>query len=188
MQTIIRRDSTGFIKNTWLFLPALLLFITSSQKSITNQKDEIAAVSKTPQSQKDFEQVNLIANNDKYGAVRVDPNLTNAWGMAFASNAGGTIWISAEAQGVSLVVNNSGGQVLAPVSIPSHTATTGGHPSGQVFNGGTGFRLPNGNPARFIFAGTDGVISGWNGGTAAIKKIDDAPDAGYFGITIATSG
>jgi uncharacterized protein (TIGR03118 family) len=42
------------------------------------------------------------------------------------------------------------------VSIPA------GAPTGQVFNGGTGFVLGNGQPARFIFAGEDGVISAWN--------------------------
>jgi uncharacterized protein (TIGR03118 family) len=45
----------------------------------------------------------------------------------------------------------------------------------------------NGNPARFIFAGADGVISAWNGGGAAVKIIDDFPDV-YLGIAIANNG
>jgi uncharacterized protein (TIGR03118 family) len=189
MLTIIQRISNRFLKHTWLLVPAILVIIASCQKSITNQNsDEIAAVAKSPQTLKDFNQVNLIANNDKYGAARVDPALINGWGISFASNANGTTWISSEGPGLSLVVNNSGGQAIAPVSIPSPTASTGGHPSGQVFNGGAGFRLPNGNPARFIFAGLDGIISGWNGGTAAIKKIDDSPDAVYTGIALAADG
>jgi len=189
MQTKARSSGSRLFTNAWLFLPSILVIIMSCQKSITNQQqDEIAQVQKTPQSLKDLEQVNLIANNDKYGAARVDANLINGWGISFASNANGTTWISSEGQGVSLVVNKEGGQAIAPVAIPSPSASTGGHPSGQVFNGGTGFRLPNGTPARFIFAGLDGVISGWNGGSAAIKKVDDSPDAVYSGITIAADG
>ncbi len=186
MLTIIRRNSNRLLNNAWLLAPAILVFITSCQKSISNQNDEIAAVAKSPQTLKDFEQVNLIANNDKYGAARVDTRLINGWGIAFSG--GGTAWISSEGGGVSLVVNKEGGQQLAPVAIPSPAATSGGHPSGQVFNSGTGFRLTNGNPARFIFAGLDGIISGWNGGPAAIKKIDDSPDAVYTGIALATDG
>jgi len=101
----------------------------------------------------------------------------------------GTFWISAEGSGTSAIYNKEGGQVLAAVSIPSPTASTGGHPTGQVFNAGRGFRLLNGNrnPARFIFAGADGVISGWNGGTSAVRAIND-PGEAYLGITLARNG
>ena len=68
------------------------------------------------------------------------------------------------------------------------TATTGGAPTGQLYNPTSDFKLPNGNKAVFIFAGSDGVISGWNGGTAAIRMVNDAPDASYFGITLASDG
>ena len=50
-----------------------------------------------------------------------------------------------------------------------------------------GFRLPNGNPARFIFDGLDGVVSGWNGGTAAIRMIHN-PGSVYTGMAIARDG
>ncbi len=78
---------------------------------------------------------------------------------------------------------------ISPVRIPGAGTSTVGHPTGIVFSGSsTDFKLPNGNPARFIFAGADGVISGWNGGSAAIKKVDDSPDASYLGIAIAAQG
>jgi uncharacterized protein (TIGR03118 family) len=180
------------LNHSWV-IACLLLIATGCQKNIQTPADETTGgataeklLAKNSKALKDFEQVNLIANNGEYGAARVDPNLINGWGIAFSP--GGIVWISSEGQGVSLVVNKDGGQVLAPVAIPSPGASTGGHPSGQVFNSGIGFRLPNGNPARFIFAGLDGVISAWNGGSAAIEVIDDSPDAVYSGITIATDG
>jgi hypothetical protein len=64
----------------------------------------------------------------------------------------------------------------------------GGHPTGIVFNGSSGFRLPNGNPARFIFVGDDGVISAWNGGNVAIKVKDNSANSAYTGLAIAADG
>ena len=80
---------------------------------------------------------------------------------------------------------------MAPaVTIPTHgDKSAGGHPSGQVFNGTSDFKLPNGNPAKFIFAGLDGIISGWNGGASAIATVDDSESgAVYSGIAIGSSG
>ncbi len=137
---------------------------------------------------KDFNQVNLVANNDEYNAVRVDPAFINGWGIAFSP--GGTAWVSVEGSGLSEVWDKDGNVVLPAVSIPSvGDAATGGHPSGQVFNSSSDFKLPNGNPARFIFAGLDGIISGWNGGPGAVTAIDDSPSgAVYAGIAIAQDG
>lgn len=149
-----------------------------SAASLSSEKDKV------PQSLKDFTQTNLVGDNDEYSPGRTDSNLVNAWGITFSS--GGIVWISAEVAGKSVVYNNAGVQVLPAVSIPSPTEATGGHPTGTVFNGSTAFRLPNGNPARFIFAGDDGVISGWNGGPAAVRAVNNSPAAGYFGIAIAT--
>ena len=42
---------------------------------------------------KDYHQVNLVGSNDEYSPARVDPNLINAWGMAFAPS--GPDWVSA---------------------------------------------------------------------------------------------
>lgn len=142
---------------------------------------------KIPQSLKDFTQVNLVRDANEGDTAKIQPALVNAWGLTFSS--GGTAWISAEATGKSVVVNKDGVQGLPPVSIPSPTATTGGHPTGIIFSGSaTDFILPNGRPARFIFAGDDGIISGWNGGTAAIKKIDSSAAASYLGLAIAHDG
>jgi uncharacterized protein (TIGR03118 family) len=181
-QKVIKLSFTSAIIISWL----LLIIISSCQKE-TRQTEQEQSIAKPPKLAKDFTQVNLVDNNGEYGAAVTDPNLLNAWGIAFSS--GGTAWVSAEAKGVSVVYNREGViQGISPVAIPSPTATTGGHPTGQVFNPTTDFKLPNGNKAAFIFAGDDGVISGWNGGSAAIRMINDAPDAAYFGITIGSDG
>ena len=184
-----------FLTATRAFIPPLSVFfivllficIQSCQKEKqTAQQAEQSIAGKDPQSLKNFMQVNLVGNNDEYDPARIDPLLVNGWGMSFSPT--GTIWVSAEGSGTSAVYNKDGGQVLAAPSIPSPSASTGGHPTGQVFNAGRGFRLPtNKNPARFIFAGADGVISGWNGGTAAVRVISD-PGEAYLGITLARNG
>jgi uncharacterized protein (TIGR03118 family) len=175
MQKNIRQNNGWLIIAGWLFLTSAMVLGPGCRKN--------------PKLLKDFNQVNLVANNDEYGAsTRVEPAFQNGWGMSFSP--GGIIWVSAANTGLSEVWNNLGVQVLPAVTIPGPgDAATGGHPSGQVFNGTTGFKLPNGNPARFIFAGLDGVISGWNGGPAAVTAIDDSPSgAVYTGITLASDG
>ncbi|HMK25906.1 MAG TPA: TIGR03118 family protein [Chitinophagaceae bacterium] len=187
----------NFLKATRLFpsiaiISTLLLIIPQScKKNIyepknTNEQADLSIAGKDAKNLKDFMQVNLVGNNDEYHPARIDPLLVNGWGIAFSSF--GTIWISAEATGVSTVYNKDGNQVLPAVTIPTVGAPTGGHPTGQVFHSGRGFRLSsNGNPARFIFAGADGIISGWNGGTAAVVAVSD-PGEAYLGIALARDG
>jgi uncharacterized protein (TIGR03118 family) len=136
----------------------------------------------TPASLQSFSTVNLVASDATFTGARVDTHLLNGWGLAFSGT--GTAWISSPGDHSAVVYNSTGAQVLAPVSIPTHGATTGGIPTGQISNSGTAFKLPNGNPAKFIFAGLDGVISGWNGGTAAIGKVDRNGTSVYTGLAI----
>jgi uncharacterized protein (TIGR03118 family) len=170
---------------------SICLLVISCQKSIEPKAadTETNVAGKEPKSLKDFEQVNLVGNNDEYAPAHIDPNLVNGWGISFSS--GGTAWVSAEATGKSGVYNRDGvAQGISPVSIPSPGAATGGHPSGQVFNStASDFKLLNGNKASFIFAGLDGLISGWNGGAAAVKMVDSSSKgAVYSGLALAADG
>jgi uncharacterized protein (TIGR03118 family) len=108
------------------------------------------------------------------------------WGIAFGPT--GNAWISAEGSGTSAVYDKDGNQLLPAVTIPSPTGPTGGEPTGQVYNGTTDFVLPNASPAKFIFAGADGVISAWNTGGAAVKVIDRSSNSVYLGIALASDG
>src|SRR5689334_2771581 len=167
----------------------LVLFTTSCQKKIDQPatQDEISN-SKHPQEFKDFQQVNLLGNNTAFNPARVDPTFVNGWGITFTGN--GIIWVNSQASGLSFVLDSQGHQLRAPVSIPSPTMTTGGAPTGIVFNGGNNFKLSNNQPARFIFVGDDGVLSAWNGGLGnfAARIKDNSSTASYTGLAIAKNG
>jgi uncharacterized protein (TIGR03118 family) len=159
-----------------LLLLFFVIFIISACNKDNN--DKIASTN--------FTQVNLVASTATYAGVRVDPNMLNGWGIAFGPT--GTAWISAEGSGTSAVYDKDGNQVLPAVAIPSATGPTGGHPTGQVFNGTADFVLANSITAKFIFAGADGVISAWNTGGAAEKVIDKSSTSAYLGIALANDG
>jgi uncharacterized protein (TIGR03118 family) len=162
------------INKTYGFLLAGLCFvfvIASCKKNKNEVKDQ------------DFQDIRLVASQSTYGASRVDPNFANGWGIAFSPT--GNAWISAEASGTTVIYDKTGAQVLNAVTIPSASATTGGAASGQVFNSTSDFVIPGSTAAKFIFAGTDGVISAWASGGGAVKVIDQSSTAAYTGITIA---
>ena len=133
-----------------------------------------------------FTQTNLVSDVPGW-AARTDPTLINAWGLAWSPS--GIAWIGSQAGHVSDVYNGEGNTVLGPVTIPSPGATTGGNPTGVVFNPTTGFPLLTGGAARFIFVGVDGVLSAWNGaqGTHA-ARITTVPLSAFTGLTVAHNG
>jgi uncharacterized protein (TIGR03118 family) len=175
MQKIIQKKRNLIVTMAGSFL-MLLIFLQACRKF---------PHAPSPIFTNDFQQVNLVANNSSYGAVTVDPTLLNGWGIAFASS--GPAWLSANGSGLSPIYNAAGVILRPPVTIPTNDAATGGSPTGIVFNGTTGFRLSNGNPARFIFVGEDGVISGWNAGNAA-EVAKNNTGAVYKGLTLAMDG
>jgi uncharacterized protein (TIGR03118 family) len=137
-----------------------------------------------------YVQQNLVSDLPGVAAVQ-DPNLVNPWGMS--SSATSPIWVSDNGAGVTTLYNGAGqpfpvGSSLV-VTIAPPAGGTSAAPTGQVFNGTTDFVLPNGSAARFIFATEDGTISGWNGGTASIRKVDNSPSgAVYKGLAIGNNG
>jgi uncharacterized protein (TIGR03118 family) len=135
---------------------------------------------------RDFQQVNLVSNNGADGPVLNDPGLQNAWGIAWSPT--GIAWVNSEASHLSHLYTGEGAIIRPAVNIPSPTDTIGGAPTGIVFAGGAGFKLANGQPALFLFAGDDGVLSGWNGaaGNNALRIADNSATSGYFGLALAT--
>ncbi len=186
------KKNTGRIHalaNSIFLISALFILTTGCQKTHQGPMNEQEAVAKNPQVLKDFEQVNLVADVAEFNAARIDPNLINAWGIAFSS--GGIAWVTAQGGGVSVVYNQTGGEVRPPVAIPSPGGPTGGNPTGIVFSGSaTDFLLSNGQPARFIFVGVDGILSAWNGaaGNTALLIQDNSATSVYTGLAIAASG
>ena len=127
-------------------------------------------------------------------AVTIDPNLINPWGISYAPT--GPFWVSDNNAGVSTLYNGAGTKLGLTVAIPPPAGGSGaGTSTGQVFNGGTGFRVSSGGNtgvARFIFATEDGTISGWSPGvdfTHAILGVDNsASGAVYKGLAIGSTG
>jgi uncharacterized protein (TIGR03118 family) len=150
-------------------LSACLLLIFSSCIKIRERLDN-------------FEQVNLVANTASYGAARVDPAFINGWGLDFSPF--GPAFIANPGSHTCVAYGTDGAERRAPISIPG-SSELGGAPSGVVFNGSDFFQLQNFAPARFIFAGLDGVISAWNEGDVAETVKNNAPTAVYTGLAIA---
>ena len=132
-----------------------------------------------------------------------DPHFINPWGVTNA-----TFWISAQGSGLSYVISAANAtnppQPLGPppspfaftVTVPAATGgtTATGSPTGAVSIGAnTGFVLPNGTKASFLFASLDGIITGWNGKlgtTGSIAQVainNSAAGAVYTGLALATN-
>lgn len=154
------------------FWPALLFLLFFSACNIV--RDRLS----------NLEEVNLVANNGNYTAARVDPNFINAWGFDFSPF--GPAFISSNGTGTSVAYGTDGAERRSPITIPgAGEIPATGHPSAVVFNNTNFFFLSDFNPVRFIYAGSDGVISAWDAGDAAELIKDNSANASYTGIAIA---
>ena len=123
-------------------------------------------------------QTNLVSDLAGVAAV-TDPNLVNSWGISESS--GSPFWISDNNAGVSTLYQVPGAgstpvsTVPLVVNIPTPVSSTGGAPTGTVFNTGSAngaFNITGLNktgqttsaPASFLFDTEDGTIIGWNPG------------------------
>jgi uncharacterized protein (TIGR03118 family) len=129
---------------------------------------------------------NLVSNIAKLGGKVIDPNLQNAWGVAFTP-AASPFWISDNNNGLSTLYDGDG--AIAPpgsplvVTIPCPPPGTVGQgsscppssppnsaaPTGLVWNPTTstttGFLVPlTGKVASFIWDTEDGTLAAWTGG------------------------
>lgn len=130
--------------------------------------------------------------SDQAGAAEhQDTGLVNAWGLVFNPTA--YSWVNSADGGTSRLYDGNGVQQSLVVDVPSPTAGTGGAPTGIIYNGGSDFMVSGGGtgPARFVFAGEDGVISGWSPAaspTQAIRVVDNsAGGAIYKGLAMAAT-
>jgi len=133
-----------------------------------------------------YQQTNLVS--DEVGLAKAtDPHLVNPWGLARSGTS--PWWVADNGTGLSTIYNGAGAIQSLVVTVP--TAPGGPNPSaptGIVSNGSaTDFLLvPNtpGTQARFIFVTEEGTISGWNSGTSAVLKANNAGRASYKGATL----
>jgi uncharacterized protein (TIGR03118 family) len=139
---------------------------------------------------------NLVSNQASQAPI-MDPNLRNAWGVAF-SPAGSPFWISDNGAGVSTLYDGAGNIVnlangASPVKIPGPGGPGTGTPTGVVWNPSTAFVVPGTNPAiqaAFIFDTEDGIIAAWAGGLSPSNEAVLAvsvPNAVYKGLAFGTN-
>jgi len=164
-----------------LFKPALflifLIFLAVGCRKFAVDKNDL----------RNFQQVNVVANSSVYAPILTDGTLLNAWGLAWSPTR--IAWVNSHDGHVSELYTEAGTIVRPPVHIPSPTDTIGGLPTGIVFAGGAGFKLENNQPAAFLFAGEDGVLSGWNGaaGNNAFRIANNSATAAYTGLALTTN-
>jgi len=139
-----------------------------------------------------FVQTNLDSNIDGR-AKATDPNLKNAWGLAFAP--GGPFWVNSNAAGVATLFRGDGSIVPLVVTIPGPMGSPTGFvaaPTGMIWNPTTAFSVPGSKfPAIFIFDTEDGTISAWNPNvsvTNAVIAVDNSQSgAVYKGLAFGTN-
>jgi uncharacterized protein (TIGR03118 family) len=138
-----------------------------------------------------FQQANPVSSAPGLAPV-TDPNLKNPWGVSFAPT--GPFSVSNQVTGTATQYDGNGTPQATVITIlpPSGGPPgTPGGPTGQVFNPTSDFKLPPmfGSPALFLFATLDGTISGWNGGSTAVREVDTGGSgASYTGLALANNG
>lgn len=137
-----------------------------------------------------FQQRNLVSDGF-VKAERTDPNLINAWGLAF--NPFGFAWVADADAHVSTLYDGDGVANALVVNIPTPTDPNGGgSPTGIVFNGSGNFLVAPNQPARFIFATEEGVIAAWAPGVdlthAKVMADNSASGASYRGLALSAGG
>jgi uncharacterized protein (TIGR03118 family) len=140
-----------------------------------------------------YRQRNLVADGPAIVSEQKDPNLVNAWGIAF--NPFGVVWVNDQGTGLSTLYDGNGVPQTLVVRVPGRVAGTIGTPTGIVFYGGGGFTVSQGGltgPSRFLFASQDGVISGWAPNvnlTNAIPVVNGSADNPFYtGLAISAGG
>ncbi len=117
--------------------------------------------------------------SDQVGvAAHFDPNLVNAWGLTASGSS--PWWVADNGTDLSTLYRGDGSPQVLVVHVD-------GGPTGTVFNVTSGFLLPTGGKALFLFDSEDGKIRAWNGaqGTTAIVVKDLGDGAIYKGLAIA---
>lgn len=148
--------------------------VTSTEEGLHVTPDTIAAV---------VTQTNIVS--DEPGVAKMtDPDLINAWGLAF--NPTGKAWVSAAETGLSPVYDEDGNALLKVTIPPPPDAEPPSAPTGQVFNSSDEAFMGD----KFIFVTENGTIAGWqpsDGTTAVLRADNSGSEAIYKGVAIASA-
>ena len=143
-----------------------------------------------------FSATSLTSDTSGTGALVTDPNLVNAWGVAFGPTT--FAWVANNHTGTSTLYDGNGKAqpAAAPlvVNLPSGPGGASFDPTGIVFNGSGSFVISAAGKsaaARFIFDGEGGMIGGWSPNVDAgnvVTMYSDDGGAVYKGLAIANNG
>jgi uncharacterized protein (TIGR03118 family) len=138
-----------------------------------------------------YSQSNLVSNGAVAG-TRVDTRLVNPWGIALSATS--PAWVTNNVSQTSTLYDGTGTVLATVVTIPPGT-NGAASPTGIVANSTAAFTVTKAGvtgPARFIFSGEGGTISGWSPTVDAANAItvydDGAGGAQYMGLAIAVNG
>ena len=144
-----------------------------------------------------FSFTTLVSDSAGVGALVVDPNLKNPWGVVFGPTT--PAWVSNNHSETSTLYDGNGkAQPLVVNTVPTTGAVTF-DPTGIVFSSSaTDFMVTaagKSGPARFIFSGEGGMIAGWSPAVDPQNTVTMYPAAGgdsggaiYKGLAIAKNG
>jgi uncharacterized protein (TIGR03118 family) len=139
-----------------------------------------------------YQQRYLVSDTSTIKAENTDPNLVNAWGLAF--NPYAVAWVADNGTGKATLYDGNGKPQPLVVTIPGARGMDG-NPTGTAFYGGTEFVVKKGQnsgPSRFLFASEDGGIAAWSPMVdlnRAVRVIDrSGAQAIYKGIALSGSG
>jgi len=137
--------------------------------------------------------VDVLVSDGSVPANFTDPNLKNPWGLAF--NPFAFDWVANNHTGTSTLYDGLGNAAPLVVKIPGVNGEEVGEPTGIVYSGGTDFVVTDGvkkGPARFMFAGENGTITGWspdvNLNEAIVAINHSGQHAVYLGLAIGGNG
>src|SRR3984957_4581429 len=146
----------------------------------------------------------LVASNTGLVATvtTIDANLSNPWGLVTAP--GLPFWVADNNSNLATLYSGTGviqtGEVTGSsdigIALPASAAGVPANPTGQVYNGTGGFKIPTASgqeTALFIFDGEGGTIAAWakDSGATAVTSYDDglvngAGHAVYKGLALGT--
>ncbi len=172
------------------------LTCTTAGSAYTEPSTSKMSVTLTVTAASVFAAKNLVADTASGGAVTVDANLVNPWGITFLTGA--PVWVANNHSATSTLYD--GGGVPQPAGTPlivqlppasggaafAATGIVGNTTTDVVVSAGA-----NSGAAVFIFSGEGGMIAGWSPGvdaTHAVVMYTDAGGAVYKGLTLANNG
>jgi uncharacterized protein (TIGR03118 family) len=129
--------------------------------------------------------VPLTSDTSTVSAVQNDPNLVNAWGLAFDET--GNAWVCSNGKGLVLVLDTAGREAMPPIAVPARDGSPVGSPTGIVVATNNEF-VAGVTPVKVVVCTEDGLISVWSTGTMFAQQAHGDSLADYKGLASARRG